>query len=268
MAAVLTVLFVLTISLVVVRVATVSLTMTGVSKDLAHFQALSAFTCSGFTTRESEEIVNHPMRRRIIMHLMLLGYAGAVIAMASVLLSFLDVGQSENWVDSRLFRLTVLAAGVCVLWLLANSRQVERIMWKVNTWAVRHWAHLDVRDYTRLLRLSHDYVVSELTIQAGDWLADRTLMEAQLSREGVLVLGIERAEGGYVGAPQGHTRIHVGDCLILYGQQDALLDLDARRADIVGNLRHVMAVTRQLDLLEDAERVERKTDAVDSTDRR
>src|SRR4029079_3638578 len=56
MGAVFTVLIVLTCSLVVVRVATVGLTMTGLSKDLAQFQALSAFTGSGFTTRESEEI--------------------------------------------------------------------------------------------------------------------------------------------------------------------------------------------------------------------
>ncbi|WP_419193904.1 hypothetical protein [Novipirellula herctigrandis] len=42
------------------------------SKDLAQFQTLSAFTGAGFTTNESEDIVNHPLRRRIMMYLMLL----------------------------------------------------------------------------------------------------------------------------------------------------------------------------------------------------
>ena len=56
-----------------VRIATVGLTMTGVSKDLAQFQALSAFTGSGFTTEESEEIVNHPLRRRRKIRNVLLG---------------------------------------------------------------------------------------------------------------------------------------------------------------------------------------------------
>ena len=250
MIAVLTVLFVVTISLIVVRVATVGLVMTGISKDLAHFQALSAFTGSGFTTRESEDIVNHPVRRRIITHLMLLGHAGAVIAIASVLLSFLNVGRSEAWSETRVFRLAILTGGVLLLLFLSNSQHVERAMWKVNSWAVRRWIHLDVRDYTKLLRLGHSYVVSELVIKPGDWLANRSLAEAQLSREGVLVLGIERTGGVYVGAPRGHTRIHAGDCLILYAQQDALLDLDVRSADIVGNLRHVIAVTRQMDRLE------------------
>ena len=123
-------------------------------------------------------------------------------------------------------------------------------MWRANSWTVRNWLHIDVRDYSRLLRLGHDFVVSELAVHAGDWLADRTLVDAELSREGVLVLGIERGDGTYVGAPRGHTRIYAGDCLILYARQEALTDLDERSADIVGNMKHVIAVTRQLDELD------------------
>ncbi len=253
MVAVLTVLFVLMISLIVVRIATVSLVYTGISKDLAQFQALSAFTGSGFTTRESEDIVNHPVRRRIVMHLMLLGHAGAVIGVVSVLLSFLNVGRSDEWNDTRWFRMTILLLGIVVFWFLTNSRHVEQLMWRVNCWTVQRWIHLDVRDYTKLLRLGEDYVVFELIVQVGDWLAGRTLAEAQLSREGVLVLGIERPGGEYVGVPRGHTQILAGDCLILYGSQETLLDLDQRSADIVGNLQHVIAVTRQMDMLEKEE---------------
>jgi hypothetical protein len=243
---------------------------TGISKDLAQFQALSAFTGSGFTTRESEDIVNHPVRRRIVMHLMLLGHAGAVIGVVSILLSFLNVGRSEEWIDTRWFRMFILLVGVVVIWLLANSPHVEQLMWRLNCWTVQRWIHLDVRDYTKLLRLGQNFVVFELAIQHGDWLADRTLAEAQLSREGVLVLGIERPDGQYVGAPRGHTQIHAGDCLILYGPQEALVDLDQRSADIVGNLQHVIAVTRQMDMLEkeDQDRAKRAEAESDWTSER
>ena len=78
MIAVITVLFVL------------ALPLTGLSKDLAEFQAISAFTGSGFTTRESEEVMNHPLRRRITMHLMLLENAGIVIAASSMIISFVN----------------------------------------------------------------------------------------------------------------------------------------------------------------------------------
>ena len=63
MAAVFTVLLVLAVSVIIVRIASVGLTLTGISKDLADFQALSAFTRSGFTTDESEQIVK--MRERL-----------------------------------------------------------------------------------------------------------------------------------------------------------------------------------------------------------
>ncbi|MBL9165694.1 MAG: TrkA C-terminal domain-containing protein [Planctomycetaceae bacterium] len=228
MGAVFTVLIVLTCSLVVVRVATVGLTLTGLSKDLAQFQALSAFTGVGFTTRESEEIVSHPIRRRIVMHLMLLGHGGIVIAVASVMLSFLNTsGSGDSWTALWWARLIVLATGIVMLWIAANSRHVERVTWRVNEWAITRFGHIAVHDYMQLLRLSQNFVVWEMTVQADHWLAGHTLAESALASDGILILGIERASGKYLGAPRGQTHIEAGDRLILYGEQEALANLDA-----------------------------------------
>jgi hypothetical protein len=250
MFAVVGVLIVFTVSLVVLRVATVGLTMTGVSKDLAQFQALSAFTGSGFTTKESEDIVNHPLRRRIAMHLMLLGHVGVVVAIPSVVLSFVGAGGSAHWTDQLTIRIGVLVGGLLLLLIVASSRYVERIMWRVNTWGLRCFAGIQVHDYTRLLRLGKNYVISELQLREGDWLAGHTLEQLRLANEGVLVLGIEKLNGDYVGTPRGHTRLEVDDCLILYGQQESLLDLDDRRAGMEGNVKHLLAVTQQMDIAE------------------
>jgi len=86
-AAILTLMIVLTLSLVVTRAATVALTATGMSREAARFQARSAFSGAGFTTTESESVVRHPVRRRIIMWLMLAGSAGIVAVIASVVLA-------------------------------------------------------------------------------------------------------------------------------------------------------------------------------------
>ena len=247
MIAVFTVLLVVAVSLVVIRVGTVGLTMTGVSRDLAQFQALSAFTGSGFTTRESEEIVNHPVRRRIVMHLMLLGNAGIVVAIASVSRFVLKTDGGDDWFDSFWVRLMILTVGLVVLWVMAISSMVETVMWKVNTWALSRWTKLDLRDYTRLLHLARDYEVSELRVHQGDWVAGRTLADLQLAREGILVLGIETSEGHFVGTPHGTTRINSGDCLVLYGKQESLVRLDDRQAGFDGNADHMIAVTRQLE---------------------
>jgi len=63
---------VLALSLVLTRVATVALTMTGLSQEVDKFQARSAFTGTGFTTKEAENVVNHPVLRRIIAMLMII----------------------------------------------------------------------------------------------------------------------------------------------------------------------------------------------------
>ncbi len=250
MIAVFTVLFVLAVSLTVIRIAAAALALTGISRDLAHFQALSAFTGSGFTTKESEDIVNHPVRRRIVMHLMLLGNAGIVVAIASVLRLVLEESGGTDWYDKFWIRLLTLFVGVGVLWATARSGPVEKLMWKANAWALNRWSRIEVQDYSRLFHLAEDYGVSELRVHEGDWLAGHPLDQLQLTNEGVLVLGIERAGGHYVGTPRGETSVEPGDSLIMYGRQETLAELHSRSEGMVGNLRHVIAVTRQADVRE------------------
>jgi len=107
MIAVISVLLVLSISMIVIRVATVALIHTGMGREGARFQARSAFTGAGFTTSEAEDVVSHPVRRRIVAWLMLAGNVGIVTAMSSLLLSFVDMRGSQGaWLS-----LGVLVAG-------------------------------------------------------------------------------------------------------------------------------------------------------------
>jgi len=71
-------LFVILMSFLIVRAAAIALMMTGMDEKRARFQALSSFSGTGFTTKEAEFVMNHPVRRRIITCLMILGNAGIV----------------------------------------------------------------------------------------------------------------------------------------------------------------------------------------------
>lgn len=84
-------LFVLGLSLVVTRIAAIALAHTGLSEETARFQARSAFTGTGFTTGEAENVVSHPVRRRIIMLLMVARSAGFVTIVISLILSFAEL---------------------------------------------------------------------------------------------------------------------------------------------------------------------------------
>jgi len=76
-------------SFLIVGAAAIALMMTGMDEKRARFQALSAFSGTGFTTKEAESVVNHPSRRRIVSWLMILGNAGIVTVIVTATSSFI-----------------------------------------------------------------------------------------------------------------------------------------------------------------------------------
>lgn len=241
MIAILSLLVVIVISMLIVKVASVALTLTGISEQMARFQARSAFTGSGFTTSESEQVVQHPVRRKIIMLLMLLGNAGIVTAMSSLMLSFTESNSTASWT----LKLSALFGGLTTLWLVANSQWLDQRITKIIAWALKKYTDLELRDYAGLLHLTGDYVVAELTVNEGDWLCDQSLQALRLNSEGVLVLGIEKADGTYFGAPRGQTELNANDVLLIYGRGEVLSNLDERRKGARGNWDHHKSVDQQ-----------------------
>ena len=253
MVAIVSLLLVITLSILITRVATIALVHTGLAKATARFQARSAFTGAGFTTHESERVTGHPVRRRIIMMLMLLGNAGIVTAVSSLMLTFVHQGGST----SLTLKVSLLIVGLIVLWRLAMSQWVDQHLSRIIDWALKRYTDLDVRDYASVMHLAGDYRLVELSVHPEDWLADKTLAESQLRDEGIVVLGIERPDGTYLGAPQGHTQILPEDVLLLYGRVPALASLDQRRKDSGGERAHEESVIEQRQVVE-AEETERQ----------
>lgn len=212
-------------SMLVTRIATRMLVHTGMSQQSAQFQARSAFTGAGFTTSESEAVLTHPVRRRIIRALILLGNAGIVTALASLLLSF--TGSSGS--GDALRRIVVIAVVLLVLLRLARSRPVDRVISRLIDRSLARFTDLDVQDYAGLLRLEDDWLVAELLVQDGDWLCGYSLGELALPEEGVVVLGIQREDGRWVGAPKSTARLHAGDSVTLYGRRPILDRIDGRQ---------------------------------------
>jgi uncharacterized protein with PhoU and TrkA domain len=88
-------------------------------------------------------------------------------------------------------------------------------------------------------------MVKELSVKEGDWVANKSLGACCLNQEGIIVLGIYRNNGNYVGAPKDETMIYPEDQLILYGRSNALRELDTRHADATGEEAHGRAVVEQ-----------------------
>jgi hypothetical protein len=236
--AILTLLIVLMLSLVVTRAATIALTATGMSREAARFQSRSAFTGAGFTTSESESVVRHPMRRRIIMWLMLAGNAGVIAVIGSVVLA----GTQHDEDINEFVRVLGVIAVIGLIWWASRRAWVDRRITRLATAGLRRWTDLDVHDYASLLHVGGEYIVSELRVEAEDWLAGRDLGSLSLRDEGVIVLGIERDEGVYVGAPRGDAGIGAGDVLVLYGRSESIQQIDSRPHGPIGDAAHEAAV--------------------------
>jgi len=246
MISVISFLIVLALSLLIIRVGTIALRMTGLTEEVAKFQALSAFSGTGFTTEEAEKVVNHPVRRRIIKVLILLGSLGVVTAIGTLIISFTSAPESQG-----VERLLLMLVGIGLLWALASSKWVEQHISRIIEWALNKWTDLDLRDYAGLLRLHGEFTVAEIVVEPDSWLANRKLEEAQLPEEGVLVLGIIRSNGEYIGAPSPKTCIYPGDTLVVYGQEHRLKELAERHAGKEGDLAHQEAIDEYHHLVEE-----------------
>lgn len=237
----------LVLSLVIGRAFTTALIVTGMTREAARFQARSALTGAGFTTTESEAIVNHPVRRRIVMQAMLVGNLGIVTLVGGFITTLARAGGFRD----QGLRLLMIGVGLLLVLLASRSQWVERRLQGVTSYLARRVTDVDVRDYYGMLRLAGEYAVGELPVEADEWLAGKTLAEASLPNEGILVLGLTRANDEYVGAPTGGTRLEAGDLLILYGRQPVFAELDKRRAGVEGDRAHQAAIAEQARLVAD-----------------
>lgn len=257
MAAAASFLVAVTLSLLLTRIGTVALVLTGMSSEAARFQARSAFSGVGFTTTESEQVLEHPVRRRIIMVLMLVGSAGVASVVATLVLSFVGAASLAQ----GLSRIAVLLAGLVLLLVVSRSSLVERSLSRMIERALRRFSDLEVRDYAGLLRLHGSWTVVELAVEEDDWISNRALSELDLPHEGVLVLGIERADHRYVGAPKGSARLLPGDTVLLYGPEEILADIDVRKSGASGEAARKTAMATYSRWIAEQQAGERDTGA-------
>jgi len=123
-------LFVIFVSFLMVRAAAIALMMTGMDEKRARFQALSSFSGTGFTTKEAEFVLNHPVRRRIITWLMILGNAGIVTVIVTATSSF---ATSKGY--KLPINVLILLIGIYVIYRVVTRKKLMRrwrALWKTN----------------------------------------------------------------------------------------------------------------------------------------
>ena len=256
MIAIVSLIVVVFLSILITRIATIILTHTGLTRESAKFQARSAFSGAGFTTSESEMVVNHPVRRRVVLTLILIGNAGIVAAISSLILTFVKQGEETTLA----LRVVFLVGGIVFLWAFATSKLVDRWLSRTVNKLLNRYTDLNVTDYASLLHLTGEYRLAELQIKPEDWLSGKTLAETRLREEGINVLGLKKPGGEYLGDLTGATPVEAGDSLVIYGRIESIEALDRRRKGLSGDLEHWEKVEEQQELLAEEEWERRNAD--------
>lgn len=182
-----------------------------------------------------------------MMLLMLLGNAGIVTAVSALILGF--VGKDDTGELSG--KVLLLVSGLVALWMLASSNWVDRRLSSLIDWALQRYTRIDAKDYANLMCLSGDYRIAEMEVEESDWISGRTLGEASLRDEGIVVLGVHHAGGDYLGVPKGDYEPVAGDRLVIYARADTLENFSDRDRGRSGDRQHHTAVREQAEIAAD-----------------
>lgn len=234
MVAAITLFLVVTISALITKIATIALIHTGLSTDIARFQSRSAYTGAGFTSNESESIMNHPVRRKIIFTLMLVGNAGIVTVMSSLILTFVLPDTLAN----RLYGLLIVVLGMGLIWWAIKSKWIDRRLSKIINRMLQRYTDLEIKDFAAILHLKDDFKISEKRIAPDDWMANRTLLQLNLREEGITVLGIDRKNHDYFGSPTGEFKILPDDVVTIYGKAEGIESVYNRKKNYKAEQEH------------------------------
>jgi hypothetical protein len=207
------------ISFFFVRGAAIALMMTGLEKNKARFQALSAFSGTGFTTKEAEFVMKHPVRRKIVTWLMIMGNAGIVTVI---------VTATSSLATSRGYQLPlnvlILIVGVFLIYKIATYRKFMRIWENFIEKKLVKSPVFEEAATEDLLHFLEGYGLVKKIISEDSSLIGCSLSECKLNERGLLVLGIERGKN-WIPTPKAREKMQEGDGIIVYGSLDILKNL-------------------------------------------
>lgn len=188
-----------------------ALEATGMERRKARFQALSAITGTGFTTRESDSVVNHPKRRRIVAWLIIIGTTGLI----TLLVGLLAIVKTKAEAPSGFFLIVVISVIALILVIILIgivSRLSDLILRFLRAGPGRNWlVDKEIMVQTgpyAVVRIKLD----EKLVKPGMKIGDSGLM-----KEGMTILAIERKQT-ILSLPGADEQVQAGDRLLCYGE--------------------------------------------------
>jgi hypothetical protein len=204
------------ISVLVVRAGAIALVFTGMEESKARFQALSAFTRTGFTTREAETVMRDPRRRRIVTWLIIIGNAGLVTVIVTATSSLTSTTGPWLWIN-----IAILGVGIYLIYLAAKRTPLLEMWQRFIEKRVKPSPFIEESAPEDLLHFGKGYGLLRIPIHQDSPLRGRSLAKVNAQGRAYWVMGIERGKTWF-SLPTSKATIKEGDKLVVYGEMEDL----------------------------------------------
>lgn len=223
---------VLIVSFIIVRIGAIAFHLTGLDWSLSKFQALSCFTGTGFTTKESELITGNAQRRRIASFLIVLGHAGLVTLIATfansirsdIIMPKFTIPILHSVIPSRwipLLNLIIIILAIYLIYkIFTNKEIVTKFTAMLRTHIVKK-AIIKPVSFEELVVATGGYGVSQIEICKNSSILNKSLIKAELRGRDITVLAVQRDEE-IIPNPPAETKMLLGDRLICFGKLEKI----------------------------------------------
>jgi hypothetical protein len=198
------------IIVLVIEISVTLMKLTGLKGTVARFQVISMLTGTGFTTDESKSIIDHPVRRKISMFLILFGAFSLAVIISSISTLLTD--------DLRLMELSIIIGILLVLTVLVKVPFLNnRLSNKMKSEMYNHyelWEH----PIEEVLFLEDEDVVMEIDIYEDSEFIDVKAFDVISDGADINILFIESGEVK-IRKELYEYKIKLGDNLFLYGNK-------------------------------------------------
>lgn len=220
---------ILFIFVILVDIYCIILQMTGLSKDKAFFQVISILTGTGFSTRESELITQHPTRRKVSIYIMITGYIGlgTMIGSVGLLASMLSKRtlSTLNWVG-------FIVISAITLFLFFDRKVVTLVTQFIEVFALKHSKLKFKKDNAvALLDLAHGYGIMRVLLNSKSTLIGHLVSDIELKSKQIQVLKVDKG-AHVISFVDASYVFEAGDCLTLYGRIESIREF-FKRSDIL-----------------------------------
>ncbi|WP_102261399.1 TrkA C-terminal domain-containing protein [Mesobacillus jeotgali] len=200
----------------VIEINTSIFVATGLDRKIARFQVISMLTGTGFTTGESELIIDHPVRRRLGAFLILFGAFSLAVIISAI----------SNLLTDNFYTMEIayIAGGLLVLLFVLRAPFVQRMMGKKMQSELKENYELADLPISDVLLMDEDDEVREIAIKEDSQFAERTFDEIVDKEDDVMLLFIRRGEIN-IRQKAYDTKLEPGDKLVLYGNNPRIEEI-------------------------------------------